>query len=291
MQRSTSLTNIQTFDDWVSVFAWFMKRNLIKQITMFMDLRKLYLSEIYHLVLCNRTFTSNHYHNLYHHMFQNPFSRTSSSKSSVLPGHHHTCSLRENTLTALASVCLMRECCKMARFVYYRYHEDRTVPPVWLLAKRLIDIVLKVVFHFLLGFISVLAVYYKLIYFVCSCSRLTKSLRNKCNKPPSQSKLGDWMCCRGNIKLQLSHCLMVRVNLTPQCTALISGIKTIISYAPAASPFWSPPFPLEAPRCLFHTAPFTTTQIRPHVLKQKQSPACLIILLSASFRWAAVILF
>lgn len=185
-------------------------------------------------------------------VFQNQFWRTSSYKSWLIPGRHHTRSFRENTLNVLASnICQMRQCCKIANFVYHNYHEqDRTVPPVWPVTERLTGIFFEIVWcnfpflaDFLLDFISVLAVYYTLIYYVCSCSRLTKSFCTECNKPPSQSKLGDWMCFRGNIKLRLSHCLMVRVNLTPRCTALISGIKTIISYAPATSHFWSLPPP------------------------------------------------
>lgn len=59
-------------------------------------------------------------------------------------------------------------------------------------------------------------------------------------------------------------------------------------------PFGVPPPALETPRCLFHTAPFTKTQIRPHVLKQNHDAISrinlLIILLSTSLRWVAVTL-
>lgn len=78
---------------------------------------------------------------------------------------------------------------------------------------------------------------------------------------------------RGNIKLRLSRCLAVPVNLTPRCTALISGIKTIISYTPAASPLLESSPATAAPWRLhagsFTQPPSTKTQIRPHVLKRK----------------------
>lgn len=58
-----------------------------------------------------------------------------------------------------------------------------------------------------LGFSALsISFYYMLIYYACSCSWLTISLRNKCNKHQS---LGDGMRFRGNIKLRLSHHLVV----------------------------------------------------------------------------------
>lgn len=133
-------------------------------------------------------------------------------------------------------------------------------------------------FSFGLDLCSALAVYYTLIYYVCSCSRLTKSLRHKCNKPRTRSKRCDWMCFGGNKTLRLSRCLMVRVNLTPRRPALIICIKTIISYPPADSPVWSHPPPThlgDSVQSLSHSPrpiiPFSETQIRPHAQKQKHA--------------------